>query len=149
MYLRFLIIIALVTSVFFLLNPDGDQVVILSAQGRSVVDVELADDNEERRIGLMGRTELAEGEGMLFVYDQPLYPVMWMKDMLISLDILFIDSEMIINHIEENIAPCTEEDTALCPRYRSDSEVLMVLELPAGYAKKHGIEVGDYIESSL
>ena len=56
--------------------------------------VEIADTPEKQEKGLMGRKSLPENQGMLFIYDEPQDLSYWMKDTLISLDIIFIDDDM-------------------------------------------------------
>ncbi len=149
MYLRLLGIIAVAGSLLFLTSLDSQQVSIISGDEVHQIVVVVADDNEERRIGLMETEHLADGTGMLFVYDEPMYPVMWMKDMLISLDILFINEASVITHIEKNVPPCQEQIDSNCPRYRSLDLSVMVLELPSGYVERNGIKSGDRIEADL
>ena len=53
--------------------------------------MEIADQPVERTIGLMNRSELEPRGGMLFVFDTPHIIEMWMKNTLISLDMVFAD----------------------------------------------------------
>ena len=55
------------------------------------VDVEVADDDDERTIGLMNRERLDPDAGMVFLWDEPLHATFWMKDTLIRLSIAFWD----------------------------------------------------------
>ena len=64
----------------------ADIAIISSANGEHRIKIELADDNEERRVGLMYREELAAGTGMLFDFGDPQPVSMWMKNTLIPLD---------------------------------------------------------------
>ena len=146
---RFLAIITLIFLAFFVLTHQPSYILIQSTSGSFKIKTELAHDNESRRIGLMGRGYLQDGRGMLFLYDKPLHPVMWMKDMKISLDIVFIDENQIVSHIEKNVPPCYEPNDSNCLRYRADEASVMVLELPAGYTEKKGIKEGDRIDLFL
>ena len=112
-------------------NEDGDSM---------VVKVELAQTNEERRMGLSGRRNLGDYEGMLFVMDEIGTSAFWMKDMLIPLDIIFIDSKFFIVDIKENVQPC---GSGYCPSIYSQSPYLYVLEVNAGFAKSNRVVVGN------
>lgn len=113
--------------------------------GRVAVKVELAQSPEEKIMGLMFRQELGHGRGMLFVYESPQPLTFWMKNMQISLDILFIGEDLSINHIESDVPPCHAQDDTDCPQYGSDKPTLYVLEVPAGMVAAEGIELGDRV----
>ena len=71
------------------------------------IRVELADTPEERARGLMFRHYLPEGEGMLFIFPEETRSSFWMKDTPISLDLVFIKEERIVDIIE-NAVPNSE-----------------------------------------
>ena len=73
--------------------------------GESILDVIVADTEEKRKKGLSGTTQLNDDDGMLFIWDKNnSRPVIWMKDMLIPIDIIWIQDEKIV-HIEESVTP--------------------------------------------
>lgn len=104
------------------------------------IAVSVADDPEEQRQGLSGVPGLGEHEGMLFVFPAEDYYGMWMRDMLFSLDILWINNEGRIVHIEENVSPDTYPES-----FVSDEPARFVLEVNAYFAKNANIAVGDEI----
>jgi len=106
------------------------------------IDVELALTNEERQKGLMGRENLDDGEGMLFVFDDEKKHEFWMKNMIISLDIIWIDSDGKVVHIEKQVPPCEEN----CIIYSPSAPAKYVLELNSGSAKRLSIENGIEIQ---
>lgn len=106
--------------------------------GERCVTLEIARTPEERRQGLMYRTALAAETGMLFIFEQPGYHSFWMKNTLIPLDILWLDENLTVVHIERNVPPCATDP---CPSYRPPVEARYVLEVNAGAAE--GIGVGD------
>lgn len=108
------------------------------------LEVEVADSSEERYVGLMYREELAEGKGMLFVYDEPVLPSFWMKNTLIPLDMIFIDSKKRIKYIEHSVPPCPPKTA--CPTYAPPKKVQYVLEVPGGYAEKNQISEGQVVQ---
>lgn len=116
----------------------------LSLNG-TTFDVDLAITESERRIGLMGKRELKQNQGMLFVYDEPQKLSFWMKETLIPLDILFFDRDGRLLELFANTPPCIK---APCKTYSNQSPALYVLELPAGSAKRLELKRGDtfYIE---
>ena len=61
--------------------------------------VEVAADDAQRTQGLMHRKSLGREEGMLFVFDEPAYHSMWMKNTLIPLSVAFIDRNGVILNI--------------------------------------------------
>lgn len=100
-------------------------------------DIELAVTPEQQAQGLMFRQQMAPDAGMLFLYDRPQGIAMWMKNTLIPLDMLFVDSKGRITGIEERTVPFSTQ-TIESPGLAS-----AVLELNAGTAERLGIRVGD------
>ena len=107
------------------------------------VDLELAVTAEEVASGLMFRPSLPENRGMLFIFDQPRQPSFWMKNTLIPLDLVFLDATGAVADVIAEVPPCAAEP---CPNYPSSSPVLAVLEVNAGSAAAHGIEVGTTLQ---
>ena len=107
--------------------------------------IELASTPEQQRSGLMNRTELCDDCGMLFDFEeeQPRLSF-WMKNTLIPLDILFLDSSGKINTIHIGTIP---KDTALF--YDSSKPSQYALELNAGRSEELDLEVGDTINLEL
>jgi uncharacterized protein len=96
---------------------------------------------EQQRLGLMFRTTLAEGEGMLFPFDPPRPVGFWMKNTLIPLDMLYIRSGM-IRVIKADVPPCQKDP---CPSYPSQVEIDQVIEIRGGLAAELGFKVGDRV----
>ncbi len=104
--------------------------------------VELADNEQERRIGLMFRRSLDARGGMLFHYITPQRVAMWMKNTLIPLDILFIKA----NGRIANIAHGKPRDLTALP---SRGRVLAALELAGGTAARLGIRPGAVVHHPI
>ena len=103
-------------------------------------DVELAIDQEDRARGMMGRTELAENKGMLFLFEVDDWHGFWMKNCKISLDLIWLDSDFKVVFIEHNMEPCP--DNGPCPTIAPMMKSRHVLELAAGVAHSQKITVG-------
>lgn len=98
---------------------------------------------QEQKIGLMNREHLALDNGMLFIFERENIYDFWMKDTLISLDIIWIDKNNKIIFIKENAKPCRVEP------YKSfgpNKKALYVLEINKGLARKMGLEIGNVVE---
>ncbi|MFP2930320.1 DUF192 domain-containing protein [Pyxidicoccus sp. 3LG] len=104
------------------------------------VEVEVAATQESRTRGLMWRTELAAGKGMLFLFPYQEVQGFWMRNTLIPLDILFISSDLRIVGIVSRAEPKTLESRSvgLPSQY--------VLEVPGGWTEKVGVKKGSTVE---
>jgi uncharacterized membrane protein (UPF0127 family) len=106
----------------------------------STLDIEIADSRLETTQGLMYRTQLGPDEGMLFIFPFEGPRSFWMKNTQIPLDIVFVNANLRIVTIRNDAVPFDESS------YASTEPAKFVVEVNAGYAKKHGIEVGDKIK---
>lgn len=97
--------------------------------------------------GLSVKNQLRENESMLFVFEEPLRHTFWMKDMKFPIDIIWIDSNGKIVHIEENLMPCPL--VLICPSYAPNADSQYVLETIAGFAQRHNISLGTTIKIEL
>lgn len=107
-------------------------------------NVELADDDNERAMGLMYRKQMDDDAGMLFIFPDSQYRAFWMKNTLIPLDILYFDHNRKLINVSENTPPC-KNTTTRCPNYPSKKPAKYVLEINAGLSAKHGFKPGDEI----
>lgn len=103
-------------------------------------NVEVADVASERSQGLSGRSALANDEGMLFVFPESGRFGFWMKDMEFSIDIIWIDEDKRIVHIEENVSPSTYPEA-----FYSSTNARYVLEVYTGQAAAQGLGLGDEV----
>ena len=106
------------------------------------LDLELALTPEEISSGLMFRPSLRADRGMLFLFDQPRLPAFWMKNMLIPLDLVFLDGAGAVVDVIADVPPCAADP---CPNYPPSSPAQAVLEIGAGVAAAHGLEAGSTI----
>lgn len=98
--------------------------------------LELAISAKEQQRGLMFRRSMKETWGMLFIYPSDGNRSFWMKNTLMPLDMVFINSKGVVTNVISNVPPLT-----LSPR-QSTAPARYVLELGAGVANKSGITAG-------
>ncbi|NET45696.1 MAG: DUF192 domain-containing protein [Okeania sp. SIO2B3] len=103
------------------------------------IDLEVANTPKTRKIGLMLRPSLPDERGMLFEFKPPQRVKLWMKNCLISLDIIFIRNS-IVQGLVPNAPPCY---TDKCSIYDSGVIVDSVIELKGGRANELDLKVGD------
>ena len=108
--------------------------------GRVIVNVEVAQSPQAQTRGLGGRPSLKKGTGMAFPYNGPGLRGIWMKGMLIPIDILWIREGRIVA-IEAKIPPPSSNGELAVFSHVAD----LVLEVPAGCAKEMGIRVGQSV----
>ena len=120
-------------------EQEATVAIINSAGERVPVRVEIANTPAEREQGLMGRTELAEDAGMLFVFSREGTGAFWMKDTLIPLSIAYIDAGGRIVDIQD-MQPLDETPHPPAAPYR------YALEVNQGFFAQRGIEVGNALE---
>jgi YVTN family beta-propeller protein len=107
------------------------------------VYVDIANHPWEHARGLMFKKNLERNNGMLFVYEDDKTRSFWMKNTSIPLDMLFVNSNLTIVDIKENMQPCMEADS--CPSYISKQPARFVLELNAGFVQNKTVNVGDHL----
>jgi uncharacterized protein len=120
---------------------SGPQVLIDTGDEQVSVQVEIADDDEERRVGLMHRESLEEEEGMLFLFPVAHRGGFWMKDTLIPLSIAFVDSDGRILRILD-MTPCRADP---CRIYDPGVAYRSALEVNRGTFSRWGVEEGDLL----
>ena len=107
--------------------------------GTATLQVAVAQTVEQRVAGLSHWSSLAEGYGMLFIFDIDGTHGIWMKDMQFPIDIVWISAAMKVVHIERSVSPDTYPQTFLPPipaRY--------ILEVPAEYTQGR-VNIGDTV----
>ena len=120
-----------VSTATIVLTDDGGS--------RQELTVELAQSAAERSLGLMGREELLDDRGMLFVFPQDTETAFWMKDPLIPLSIAFIAEDGAILDVQDMEALSEE-------LHRPPEPYRYALEVNQGWFQEHGFEIGDQAE---
>jgi uncharacterized protein len=116
---------------------------IATPRGARAFRVEMADTPQSREIGMMWRTSVPRGTGMLFDFKalQPVY--FWMENTLSGLDIIFIRADGTIANIAANATPLSR---AVIP---SNGPIVGVLEIGAGEARRLGIAAGQRVSHPM
>jgi uncharacterized protein len=102
--------------------------------------VEMARTPQEQARGLMFRTEMGPDEGMLFPYDPPRVLSFWMKNTVLSLDLVFIGPDHRVINVAANAVPYSEASIT------SDAPAIATLELNAGRAAALNIVPGARVD---
>ena len=108
----------------------------------SKIDIELSATDSSRMMGLMWRKSMEENRGMLFIFEDVDLHSFWMKNTIMSLDIIFITEKLEIINIHKKAKPySTDALPSLKP-------AKYVVEVIAGYTDKFDIKPGDIIKFS-
>mgnify|MGYP006205953509 CR=1 FL=1 len=110
--------------------------------GMHLIQVQLAQDFEQRQIGLMWRKEMPQHEGMLFVFEQAAQQCFWMRNTLIPLSAAFLAEDGTIVNIAD-MKP--QSDDSHC----SDKPVRFVLEMNVGWFAKRQIKAGYQLSGAV
>ncbi|MCF8240709.1 MAG: DUF192 domain-containing protein [Melioribacteraceae bacterium] len=100
------------------------------------IDIELADTFEKRTTGMMYRDKMKENQGMLFVFPVEEPQSFWMKNTVLSLDMIFVNSKREIVKIHKSTTPYSMQS------YPSERPATYVVEVIGGFCEKFGIEEG-------
>ena len=139
------LILSTTILIFLLMLINGctpKSVAINSGKEIIYVNVEVANDEQERQQGLMFREFLDENSGMLFIFNEKAKYGFWMKNTLIPLDVVYIDEDLNIVDIIY-AEPCKEDP---CFIYKPKSDARYVLEVNGNFTAEHGISVGNKVK---
>jgi len=106
------------------------------------VNIEIADTPEKQTTGLMFRKSLGKDSGMLFPYTSERNLSFWMKNTLIPLDMIFINSKLEIVDIIREVPPCEKDP---CESYSPIEKAQYVLEVNGSFSENYNINVGDKV----
>lgn len=124
-------------------KPAGSYPTAVVRLGGEEFSAYVADTPELREKGLSGLRGLSQGEAMLFPFEEPGYLAFWMKDMLFSIDILWLDeSDRVVSFVSD-VSPDTFPQT-----FSPEAPALSVVEFSAGTLARLGVKAGDRAEIS-
>jgi uncharacterized membrane protein (UPF0127 family) len=128
-------------EVYYMFQKEGELIISDSTNARkAVIDIEIADTDYDRQLGLMKRISMEEKQGMLFIFPAEAMQSFWMRNTLISLDMIFINSNKKIITIHKNTKVLSDQS------YQSSAPAQYVLEVNAGFTDKYNIQAGDKID---
>jgi hypothetical protein len=149
-------IIAVLALIFFLVFPDifnkdkhldeynfkeEGELTFYTQDNKPVViiNIEIAETDFDRQLGLMKRKSMKEKQGMLFVFPDEEIKSFWMRNTFISLDMIFVNSKREIVTIHKNTSTLSDQS------YPSSKPALYVIEVLAGFTDKYNIKEGDKV----
>jgi len=133
-----ILILSLAFAIFWYYPRNSKMKVALAQIGVKEWQIEMADTPTSRIRGLSYRDSLTPGKAMLFVFDEPDYYGIWMLGMKFPIDIVFINEDMKVIDVFNNIKPETYPTS-----FRPSKKALYVLEMNAGEARD--IKIGDVV----
>ena len=110
--------------------------------GADTVVAEVARTQDEQQRGLMYRTELADGTGMIFLWDGEEIRSLWMSNTYVDLDVAFMDAGLRVVDVLQMEAETTEIHSSRAP-------AMFALEVPRGWLAEHGVAEGSVAELVL
>lgn len=125
---------------YYTFTKDGELIFSDSLGNEKIkIEIEIADTEYKRQLGLMNRKSMEENEGMLFIFNEERLQSFWMLNTLISLDIMFVNKEKKIVTIHKNTTPLSQQG------YPSSEPAIYVVEVVGGFCDKNNILPGDKI----
>ena len=125
-------------SIFSNVNSNAFEQRAVLKLNNNKISLIVSDSAESRTRGLSGMASLGEDHAMLFVFEEPDRYGIWMKDMKFPIDIVWLDEQKKIIHIEKNVSPNTYPKVFFPPL-----KSLYVLELNTGFASKNNLIIGE------
>jgi uncharacterized membrane protein (UPF0127 family) len=146
-------IIAISIPILYLISRESissdkkyELIVTNSTNNQIKLNVEKAQSYSELEKGLMNRTFLDKNSGMIFIFRSPQVLQFWMKNTLIPLDIIFVDSDFRIINIEQ-AEPCSDSTGKTCSSYYSARQAIYAIEANKGWSKDNNVNPGDLIDT--
>ena len=143
-HLILLLTIIIIAAVVFFSIPVPEQGAYVEINSNRI-NVEIADNFEERAQGLMNRELLPENAGMLFIFENEGNYPFWMMNMKFNLDMIWINSNGRVVYVAKSVPPCGVSCKAIDP----NNNAKYVLEVDAGFADKHKVVEGSFVRIVL
>lgn len=125
---------------YYTFTKEGELVFTDSlGNAKTKIEMEYAADEYETQLGLMNRKEMKENQGMLFIFPDDTMRSFWMRNTLISLDMIFVNSNKEIVTIHKSTKVLSDQS------YPSTKPAKYVVEVVGGFCDKYGIKEGDKI----
>ncbi len=128
------------TDTEYMFKKDGTLTFLNdSSQVKAKIDIQIANTEFDRELGLMFRKSMKENQGMLFMFPADTTQTFWMRNTYIPLDMVFINSQKKIVSISKNTRILSDQT------YTSKGPAQYVLEVNAGYCDRFNIRAGDEV----
>jgi uncharacterized membrane protein (UPF0127 family) len=124
--------------------PNGG---IVAAKGQRFL-AEVAITPQEQARGLMYRQSLAKDRCMIFLYTEDDRRAIWMKNCLISLDVVWVKEDGTLVEIVENappLSPMFKGPDSEAPTYGGKVLSRHFVEFPVGTVRRLQLRLGDRI----
>lgn len=125
-------------------STTASMIVSTSTPPGQAMKFEIVTTTAAQERGLGGRTDIAENYAMLFVFPSDQRIGFWMKDMLTSIDMIWLSDNGTVLGIEDNVAANSYPKIFYPPQ-----PVKYVLETRAGEAHRQGWSIGTKIQLPL
>lgn len=129
--------------VFFAISEPEKKLETLQFTNGSLLKVEVANTENEKATGLMGRTYLPRNQGMLFIFKEPKKLFFWTKNTYISLSIGFFDENYILKEIHFMKPQNMMELNSKINSYQSSCHCQYAIEVNRGWFLRNKIKIGD------
>jgi len=136
-YIKTILALCVACTAFAGAAQDGPQSLpaITLQAGMHNIHAEVARTPQERATGLMFRREMAQQDGMLFVFEQPATQCFWMKNTLLPLSVAFVADDGTIVNLDDMKPQTLDSHCSAAP-------VRYVLEMNQGWFAKRGFKAG-------
>lgn len=111
-----------------------------------ILQVEVMVRDEDRARGLMFRPSLPQDRGMLFLFSELDHHGIWMKNCRFPIDILWLDEQRRVVHVEQSVPPCKADP---CPVYTPLRQAAFVVEINAGQARLEKATIGSVLQFTV
>jgi len=138
--------VAAVCSLLASLAGAAPATIPLTLPSGKALKVEVMVKDQDRAMGLMFRPSLPLDRGMLFIFAESEFHGIWMKNCKFPIDILWLDDQRRVVHLEEAVPPCEAEP---CPVYQPLRRASYVVELNAGQARRERAVVGASLDFAV
>lgn len=113
--------------------------------GSGIFKTRVATNQTARELGLSGVGKLSADDGIIMAFPSDSTWNIWMNNMKVPIDIVWLDSNKKVVYIVRNADPQLHDDKIFVPL----NPARYVVELPAGSVQQYGIKFGDQAEFDL
>ena len=135
------IVILLIFTSFNLYFFESFSVKSIQVGNVVITNIEIADMDAERQLGLSGRVGIEDNFGLLFLFDKPSFYGFWMKDMNFPIDIIWLDESFKVTGLKVGATPESYPQT-----FYPESKSLYVLETHSGLIESQNLKIGDMVK---